>query len=196
MKITIVLGAFLPVPPVMGGAVEKVWFALSQEFARRGHEVVLVSRSLPELPRSETHAGVKHFRVRGFDTPRSLLWLKFLDLIYSVRTMSIVSAIRTDSSCGEPAADIIVTNTFWLPILVRNSKRGQVYVHVARYPKGQMRFYGKAARLQTPSVAVARAVAAEAPKLAQKIAVIPYPAPGRTSESEPPQFAERQKTIL
>ena len=133
MKITIVLGAFLPVPPVMGGAVEKVWFALSQEFARRGHEVVLVSRALPELPRSETRAGVKHLRVRGFDIPRSLIWLKFLDLIYSIRTMSVLSASspigrirpladRTDSSCGEPAADVIVTNTFWLPILLRNSK--------------------------------------------------------------------------
>jgi glycosyltransferase involved in cell wall biosynthesis len=185
MKITIVLGAFLPVPPVMGGAVEKVWFALSQEFARRGHEVVLVSRALPELPRCETRAGVKHFRVRGFDTPRSLLWLKFLDLIYSIRTMSVL-----------PAADIIVTNTFWLPILLLNSRHGRVYVHVARYPKGQMRFYGKAARLQTPSHAVARAVAAEAPKLAQKITVIPYPAPGSTGELEPPPFAECEKTIL
>jgi glycosyltransferase involved in cell wall biosynthesis len=196
VKITIVLGAFLPVPPIMGGAVEKVWFALSQEFARRCHEVVLVSRALPELPRSETRDGVRHLRVRGFDTPRSLLWLKFLDLIYSIRTMSILSAIRTDSSCGEPAADIIVTNTFWLPILLRNSKRGQVYVHVARYPKGQMRFYGNAARLQAPSRAVARAVAAETPKLAQKITVIPYPAPRSTGEIEPPPFAEREKTIL
>jgi glycosyltransferase involved in cell wall biosynthesis len=185
MKITIVLGAFLPVPPVMGGAVEKVWFALSQEFARRGHQVVLVSRALPELPRSETRGGVRHFRVRGFDTPRSLLWLKFLDLIYSIRTLSIL-----------PAADIIVTNTFWLPILLRNSRHGRVYVHVARYPRGQMRFYRKAARLQTPSHAVSRAVAAEAPKLAQKIAVIPYPAPGSTGELEPAPFAERQKTIL
>jgi glycosyltransferase involved in cell wall biosynthesis len=185
MKITIVLGAFLPVPPVMGGAVEKVWFALGQEFARRGHEVVLVARSLPELPRSETRAGVRHLRVCGFDTPRSLLWLKFLDSIYSIRAMSVL-----------PAADIIVTNTFWLPILLRNSKRGQVYVHVARYPKGQMRCYGKAARLQTPSQAVARAVAAEAPKLAKKITVIPYPAPGRTAECEPPAFAQREKTIL
>ena len=196
MKITIVLGAFLPVPPIMGGAVEKVWFALSQEFVRRCHEVVLVSRALPELPRSETRDGVRHLRVRGFDTPRSLLWLKFLDLIYSIRTMSILSAIRTDSSCGEPAADIIVTNTFWLPILLRNAKRGQVYVHVARYPKGQMRFYGNAARLQAPSRAVGRAVAAETPKLAQKITVIPYPAPRSASEIEPPPFAEREKTIL
>jgi glycosyltransferase involved in cell wall biosynthesis len=185
MKITIVLGAFLPVPPVMGGAVEKVWFALSQEFARRGHEVVLVSRALPELPRSETRASVKHLRVCGFDTPHSLLWLKFLDLIYSIRTMSVL-----------PAADIIVTNTFWLPILLRNSRRGQIYVHVARYPKGQMRCYAKAARLQTPSHAIARAVAAEAPKLAQRITVIPYPAPRPATEREPPPFAEREKTIL
>jgi glycosyltransferase involved in cell wall biosynthesis len=185
MKITIVLGAFLPVPPVMGGAVEKVWFALSQEFARRGHEVVLVSRALPELSRLETRAGVKHLRVRGFDTPRSLLWLKFLDLIYSIRTMSLL-----------PKADIIVTNTFWLPILLRNSNRGQVYVHVARYPKGQMRFYGKAARLQTPSHAVARAVAAEGPKVAQKLTVIPYPAPTSTSAHEPPSLAQRDKIIL
>src|SRR5438309_1824326 len=207
MKITIVLGAFLPVPPIMGGAVEKVWFALAQEFARRGHEVVLVSRALPELPRSETRASVKHSRVCGFDTPHSLLWLKFLDLIYSIRAMSVLSASspigrirpvagRTDSSCGEPAADIIVTNTFWLPILLRNSKRGRVYVHVARYPKGQMRFYGKAARLQTPSAAVAQAVAAEAPRLAQRITVIPYPAPRRTAELEPRPFAGLEKTIL
>ena len=185
MKITIVLGAFLPVPPIMGGAVEKVWFALSQEFARRCHEVVLVSRALPELPRSETRDGVRHLRVRGFDTPRSLLWLKFLDLIYSIRTMPML-----------PGADIIVTNTFWLPILLRDSRRGRVYVHVARYPKGQMRFYEKAARLQTPSRAVARAIAAEAPKLTEKIVVIPYPAPGLASEDEPPAFPERQKTIL
>src|SRR5438105_4136531 len=204
MKITIVLGAFLPVPPVMGGAVEKVWFALAQEFARRGHEVVLVSRALPELPRSETRAGVKHLRVCGFDTPHSLLWLKFLDLIYSIRTLRVLSASspigrirpvadRTDSSCGEPATDIIVTNTFWLPILLRNSRHGRVYVHVARYPKGQIRFYGKAARLQTPSRAVARAVAAEAPKLTQKITVIPYAAPGSAGELEPPPFADREK---
>ncbi len=130
MKITIVLGAFFPVPPIMGGAVEKVWFALGQEFARRGHEVVQISRTMPQLHRNESLAGVRHLRVRGFDAPRSLLWLKFLDLIYSVRAMSVL-----------PKADIVVTNTFWLPMLLRNSKRGKVYVHVARYPKGQMRFY-------------------------------------------------------
>ena len=179
------LGAFFPVPPIMGGAVEKAWFSLGQEFARRGHEVVQVSRAVPQFPAKEMIAGVKHLRVSGFDAPRSLAWLKMLDLIYSLRTM-----------LGLPAADIIVTNTFWLPLLLRSSKRGRLYVHVARYPKGQTRFYGRAARLQAPSHAVADAVKAEAPRLASRVSVISYPAPGSTSGSEPPPVDQRQKTIL
>src|SRR5438309_4331626 len=191
MRITIVLGAFFPVPPVMGGGVEKVWFALAPEFARRGHEVVLISRKMPELPSEEMIAGVKHLRVRGFDMPRSLVWLKFLDLIYSFNTMSVL-----------PEADILVTNTFWLPILIRNLKRGKICVQVARYPKGQMRFYRRAARLQAPSHAVARAIAAEAPALANKVAVVPNPVPKLVlsgvegSATEPPPISAREKIIL
>jgi glycosyltransferase involved in cell wall biosynthesis len=185
MKITIVLGAFFPVPTTMGGGVEKVWFALGPEFVQRGHEVVTISRKMPELSRDELIDGVRHLRVDGFNTPRSVVWLKVLDLYYSLRTMSIL-----------PQSDIVVTNTFWLPILLRNSKRGKVYVHAARYPKGQMRFYGKAARLQAPSHAVASAIAAEAPALAQGVAIIPNPAPRSTIAGEPPSIAQRQKIIL
>src|SRR5256714_2522217 len=183
MKITIVLGAFFPVPPTMGGGVEKVWFSLALEFVKRGHNVVMISRRVAGLPREENIDGVKHLRVGGFDTPRSLIWLKLLDLIYSIRVMSIL-----------PSADIIVTNTFWLPILLRDPKRGRIYVQVARYPKGQMRFYGKAARLQAPSNAVARAIAAEAPKLADKVAVVPNPVPAL--ENSPSPISSREKTIL
>src|SRR6195256_6598565 len=193
MKITIVLGAFLPVPPIMGGAVEKVWFQLGQEFARRGHDVVQISRASPQFPNDEVINGVRHLRVRGFDTPGSLLWLKFLDLIYSIRTMSILRSRRMSEL---PKADIIVTNTFWLPMLLRSSRRGRVYVHVARYPKGQMRFYGKAARLQAPSHAVARAIAREAPQLSSKAKVVPYPAPKSASPSAPPPVEQREKIIL
>ena len=72
MKITIVLGAFLPVPTTMGGAVEKVWLSLAAEFARSGHEVVMISRAIGNLPREETMEGVVHRRVRGFDAPQIL----------------------------------------------------------------------------------------------------------------------------
>ena len=50
MKITILQGAFLPVPTKRGGAVEKVWFGLGREFARLGHTVTHVSRRCDDLP--------------------------------------------------------------------------------------------------------------------------------------------------
>lgn len=184
MKITIVLGAFFPVPPTMGGAVEKMWYALAQEFARRGHEVVVISRKLPSQLRDEVAGGIRHLRVSGFDAPRSLVWLKLFDLLYSLRAVSVL-----------PAADIVVTNTFWLPIFLRDPRRGKMYVHVGRYPKGQMRFYHRAARLQAPSNAVGNAIAIEAPHLSEKVSVIPYPAPGSTSGAPPP-IRGRSKIIL
>ena len=185
MKITIVLGAFFPVPPIMGGAVEKVWSSLAHEFARRGHEVLIVSRAVPQFPRSEVRDGVKYLRVPGFDTPRSIIWLKFLDLIYSIRVLPVL-----------PRADIIATHTFWLPILLRSSKRGKIYVHVGRYPKGQMRLYSHVARLQTLTRALARAISEQAPDLEPKVSVVPNPAPERQTPGSPPSLAEREKIIL
>jgi glycosyltransferase involved in cell wall biosynthesis len=185
MKITIVLGAFLPVPPVMGGAIEKSWFALAQEFVSRNHDVTIISRALPQFARYEIVDGVRHIRVRGFYTPRSLLWLKILDLFYSLRVRRIL-----------PAADILVTNTFWLPLLVRDSSPGKIYVHVGRYPKGQMRLYGRAARLQAPSSDAADAVKHEAPSAAQKVTAIPYPRPQIISAEAPLPLETRAKIVL
>ena len=182
MKITIVLGAFFPVPPIMGGAVEKVWFALGQEFTRRGHEVVQISRMHPSLPQTEEIEGVKHIRVPGFSQPRSMVWLKFLDLIYSWRVRRVL-----------PKADILVTNTFWLPLLLRRSHCGLLYVHVARGPKGQMRWYGHAARLQAVSRAIADAIVAEVPKLRAKVRAIPNALSFRLEEDS---SITQTKTIL
>ena len=43
---------------------------------------------------------------------------------------------------------------FWAPILFHPYKYGKLYVHVGRYPKGQL-IYTKANRLQTPSQVIA-----------------------------------------
>jgi glycosyltransferase involved in cell wall biosynthesis len=183
MKITIVLGAFFPVPPIMGGAVEKVWFALGREFARRGHEVVQISRTHPALPQTESIEGVRHIRIPGFAQPHSIVWLKLLDFLYSLRARRVL-----------PEADIVVTNTFWLPFLLRSRSRGLVYVHVARGPKGQMRWYGNAARLQAVSRAIGDAIIAQAPQLRSKVRVLPNALPFRN-----PDVAlnlPREKTIL
>lgn len=163
MRITIVQGAFLPVPPLLGGAVEKVWFNLGKEFARRGHEVVHLSRAFPELPRAEVIDGVRHERVSGFASPSTFARRTLLDFWYGLRVKARL-----------PEADILVTNTFWLPWLERRKSRGRVYVHVARYPKGQLRLYRRAI-LQTVSEPIRQAILAEDPTAAERVRVIPYP---------------------
>lgn len=182
MKITIVLGAFFPVPPLLGGAVEKVWFALGQEFVGQGHEVVQISRRHPELPDTEVIEGVRHSRVRGHAQPGSIIWLKWLDLLYSWRVRRVL-----------PLADILVTNTFWLPLIVRRKDRGRIYVHVQRGPKGQMRWYQNVARLCAVSRAIADEIIAEAPQLQAKVRVIPNALPFRI-DARP--GATRELTIL
>jgi len=186
MKITIAQGAFFPVPPLMGGAVEKIWFALGAEFARRGHEVVHISRRCGELPHEETVNGVRHLRVPGADAPQSLLALKGLDLLYSLRVLPVL-----------PEADILVTHTFFLPILARRKRWGKLYVHAARYPKGQMRFYGHAARIQTVSGPIRKAIVREVPHLASKVISIPNPLPGEVASVPPqPRPAGAEKRLL
>jgi glycosyltransferase involved in cell wall biosynthesis len=182
MRITIVQGAFLPVPPIMGGAVEKIWFALGKEFARRGHSVTHISRRHAKLKCEEYIEGVHHVRVHGFDTTDSLLKLKWLDLIYSRRVLEVL-----------PEADILLTNTFWLPLLAPKPKHGKIYVHVARYPKGQIRFYFNAARLQTVSRPIKEAICEEAPRMASRVNVIPNFVP---SVDERLCDGVRDKTIL
>ncbi len=184
MKITIVLGAFFPVPTLLGGAVEKAWLQLANEFARRGDEVTMISRRYATLPAHELLDGVRHIRVEGFDTPASLVWLKMLDLAYSLRVRRAL-----------PEADIVVTNTFWLPLLKLPRRCGRIYVNVGRYPKGQLRYYLAAARLQAPSRGIADAIRTQAPALASRVTVIPYPVSISPAEALPPP-GSRPKTIL
>jgi glycosyltransferase involved in cell wall biosynthesis len=162
MRVTIIQGAFMPVPAIFGSSVEKIWFALGQEFARQGHSVTHISRQHPSLPSEELVEGVHHIRIPGYDSPQSLVRLKWRDLLYSRRVLRYL-----------PPADILVTNTFWLPVIAPPTKTGKIYVHIARYPKGQMRFYKQAARLQTVSTVIRNAVCREVPRLAPKVKVIP-----------------------
>ncbi len=165
MRVTIVQGPFFPVPPLRGGAVEKVWFALGQELAKRGHVVTHFSRAYRGLPPIERIGGVIHRRIGGNDVRGHLVVDKLRDLVFSLRVRQAL-----------PEADLTVSNTFWLPILGVPKRAGKIYVHVARYPKGQMRWYRKAARLQALSHAVAKAIVREAPRYGARVSILPYPA--------------------
>ena len=181
LDLTILQGAFYPVPPVRGGAVEKLWYQLGRAFAAQGHRVTQISRAVPELPARETIAGVKHVRVPGYDQPASGLMLKFRDWNYTRR------ALR---AC--PAADITITNTFFAPLLA-GQFHGKIYVSVERMPKGQMRFYRRAARLRACSTAVGDAIKRQAPALAERVLTIPNPLP---FEPDTPAPSPAQKKDL
>jgi glycosyltransferase involved in cell wall biosynthesis len=178
MRITIVQGAFLPVPPLLGGAVEKMWFGLAPEFVRAGHEVVYISRRFESLPHEEVVDGIRYIRVPAVDAPGSNLLYRALDFLYAWRVRRRL-----------PPADILITNTIWLPVLIRGERFGKLCVHVARYPKGQMRLYRHAARLQTVSHAVAAAIDAEYPAVTPKVKVIPC-----YLSSDPPALADAEIT--
>ena len=166
MRITIAQGAFLPVPPKRGGAIEKAFHALAQEFASEGHTVNYISRLCDGLPTKQTESiNLRHNRIKGYDVPKSLLMLKWLDLLYSIRILRNL-----------PDADILITHTFWLPILVRSTRSGKLYVHVGRSPKGQMKLYRHAARLQTVSSPIAKRIQQELSEADGELTkVLPYP---------------------
>ena len=65
-------------------------------------------------------------RVPGFDAPRSMLLYRAMDAVYAWRVRRRL-----------PPADIVVTNTIFLPVMIRDPRLGKLYVHVARFPKGR-----------------------------------------------------------
>ncbi len=147
MKITILQGAFLPVPAIRGGAIEKAWNSLGQAFSKQGHEVTHISRLCDGLPEDEWIGKVHHLRVKGFNTVQNKWLLKFKEWFYVYRARKVLSA-----------SDILVTHTFWAPLILDPQQYGKIYVHVGRYPKGQFKLYSKASRFQVPTIAIKGAV--------------------------------------
>jgi glycosyltransferase involved in cell wall biosynthesis len=182
MRITIVLGPFLPVPTARGGAVEKVHLQLAGAYRAAGHDVTIVSRQFGDLPHDETIDGIRHVRIASFDGTSSLALNIILTLRYALRVARNL-----------PSADITVTNVFALPLFLPRRRAGKIYVHVARFPKHQMWLYGRADRLQAISHAVADAVAQQAPGLADRVVTIGYPVPDVFFR---PAATPRRKTIL
>lgn len=166
MKITIVAGFLLPLPPVRGGATEKIWHRLAQQFVAAGHEVTVISRTWPGFPEREIIAGVQHRRITGADHTRYLALNLILDFIWGLRVTRAL-----------PAADIVITNTVALPVWLRWLKpaAGRVVAVIARMPKGQARLYGRVDLLLSLSAAVTARLVAENPTLADRIAPFPFP---------------------
>ncbi len=166
MRLNIVHGFFLPVPPISGGATEKSWYRLGREFAARGHEVTMFSRRWRNLPHTETREAVRHIRLPGRDHTRSLWRNLLLDFLWSWRVHRAL-----------PPADITVVNTVALPVWLGRLKpsAGRVVIMTGRIPKGQYRHYRRIARVVAASTHVRDLVAAENPALAPVSRIYGYP---------------------
>jgi glycosyltransferase involved in cell wall biosynthesis len=110
--------------------------------------------------------GVRIMSLRGFDASGRIAIDLLKDFLYALHIVLCV-----------PKSDIIVTNSFWTPVMLAPFKRwkGRIIVHVARFPKGQMWLYRGADMLQAISSVVARAIREQTPSVQKKIHVLGYP---------------------
>ena len=166
MKINLVMGFFLPMPPAAGGATEKSWNRLAIEFARRGHEVTVISRTWREWPDRESRDNVRYIRLPGYDhTPRLArnLWLVFWWSRRAGRAL--------------PPADITIVHCLALPVWLGwwRGRAGRLAVVPGRMPKGQYRLYRRLDRVLAISTPVQAAVLAENPGMAARIRIIGNP---------------------
>lgn len=191
MRITIVIGAFLPMPPAPTGAIEKVWHRLAETFAARGHAVTVMCPAVEgAAPGSddETIHGVRYLRAPRWRRTGSTNLDLLKDLGYSWRAWRRL-----------PEADVTVTNCFWLPALLRLGRRGRagaLNVHAQRFPKGQFGLYRGAERISTVSDAIADAIRAQAPALAPIVKVIPNPVDIAIFRPEGPSAKEPGKRVI
>ena len=168
MKICIVQGAFFPIPPVKGGSIEKRWFALANYFKSKGHQVIYISRKFKKFKYFEKKNKIIHHRVDSFNNHKSFIISKIYDLIYTLR---VLKKIPND-------VDIIVSNTFFLPILINKNLKKKIVVDVARMPKNQMFFYKDSARLRANSKIVYKKIINELGNYYKhKVKLIPNPLP-------------------
>ena len=156
----------LPVPALRGGAIPRMWEGLAREFARAGHATCVFARDYRSQAREETVDGVRYVRWGGFDQGRLVAIDLAKDFLYAAR-----AARRL------PAADILVTNDFWLPVLARSSRAdaGKIVVNANRFPKRQYFLYRRVARIAAASSAVRDAILAQTPGLGERVQVFPNP---------------------
>ena len=160
------MGFALPVPALLGGALEKIWYHLARELSRE-HEVTIYSCRDPRLVAREYDGGIRHVRLEGYRRSNVVMW----NAVQSCRWAAGV--IR---HVGE--GDIVVTNDLVVPEALSRLRRrsGTVCVQVGRMPKAHHRWlYRKVARFHCPSGAVLAEMARLSPDLVTQSKVIPYP---------------------
>ena len=95
-----------------------------------------------------------------------------------------------------PKADVTVTNSVSLPIIIPRGRAGKIYMNVNRFPKGQMALYRRVDRIQCVSSHVARAVVAQTPSVAPLVCTIPNAIGSGFAAAIDDNRGLREKTVL
>jgi len=141
MKICIVIGPFFPMPPFKGGAVEKMWYSLGNYFEKKNHQIIYISREYKNLKNFEKKNKITHIRIKSHENSSNFLLSKYYDFRYSLKA---IAKIPED-------IDIIISNTFFLPILIKEKFKKKLIIDVQRMPKKQFFLYKKIARFRANS---------------------------------------------
>lgn len=187
MRINILTGPWLPVPPIQGGAVNRLWQGLAEKFAAKGHQVKILCRSYPGQPSEELINRVSYIRSGGFSQSTNIYIDLVKDLVYALNTFSKL-----------PSGDILVINDFWLPIFASlRPKVGKIVINSNRFPKGQYWLYAKVARFAAASRVIGDAISQQYPAGISRIRVIPNPIDiSIFSPPSSPRTSNKNKVIL
>src|ERR1700722_7096609 len=185
MKITCVLGPFFPVPPVLGGSIERIFQNLCEVFADFGHDVTIISRRFESLPNQEVINGVKYLRVASFNQPKSMMLYRLFDVLYAIRVCFAL-----------PKSDVTITNSVALPLLIPRGRAGLIYMNINRFPKGQMSVYRRVDRMQTVSTHIGDAVRQQSPSVAHLVKTVPNAVSKTFADAIDEDRGVRQKEIL
>ncbi|MGA2733317.1 MAG: glycosyltransferase family 4 protein [Syntrophobacteraceae bacterium] len=167
MKINILTGAFIPLPPAGCGAVERVWHGLAPYFASQGDEVTFYARAHPSQASDEIVDGVRYVRRHQFKQTGSRPINILKGFMYAQGILRVLKP-----------ADIFICNDFCTGLLspyVAN-KYGKLVLNVQRMPKKFLRgYYEKSACLVAVSEATRNAIGKINAGLLDKTYVVPNP---------------------
>jgi len=166
MHIVIATGPIHAFPPPGAAGAQKVFLTLAREFVKKGHQVTAFARVWPGQVAEESFEGMRILRADGYNQGTNI-WLELVkDFAYALRVRS-----RT------PSGDILITNDFWLPAVLKKYRRNGTKLVVAahRFPKGQYWLYRHADAFVAVSAPVADAIRRQEPSVAGRVHTINNP---------------------
>ncbi len=182
MRISIITGPFMSLPPYSTGAVEKLWFELGKEF-EKNNEVHFISKRFSRQQMDND----KFLYIKGYTPKKNKIYNLILDFIYSYKALK-----------KTPKSDIVILNSIWSPVLYplfRNKLKHALY-NIARMPKKQLSLYKNVDILSCVSLAVYNIAMQQTPSLKGKYYIVNNPINTEVFNMTTEKFCNAEPTII